>query len=141
MILLLWGHFLSSDSLQFGFKAGTSTSHCTWMVSEVVQHLLRQGTHPIVTVLDCTKAFDLCKFSLLFTRLLDCGLPPIVVRCLMLIYQEQYGTGRGGQARSDKFSITNGTRQGSVLSPAFWSVYCDPMIKELRQLGVGANVV
>ena len=89
VVLLLWGHLLSSDSLQFGFKAGTSTTQCTWMVSEVVQHLLRSGTNPIVTVLDCTKAFDLCKFSLLFQRLLDSGLPPILVRCLMMMYQEQ----------------------------------------------------
>ena len=54
VVLLLWGHLLSSDSLQFGFKAETSITHCTWMVREVVQHLSRNGTNPIVTVLDCT---------------------------------------------------------------------------------------
>jgi hypothetical protein len=85
VILLLWGHLLASDSLQFGFKAKTSTTQCTWMVTEVVQHLLRTGTNPIVTVLDCTKAFDLCKFSILVNRILDTGVPPIVVRCLMSI--------------------------------------------------------
>ena len=62
VILLLWGYLLSSDSLQFGFKANTSTTQCTWLVTEVVQHLLRTGTNPIVTVLDCTKTFDLCIF-------------------------------------------------------------------------------
>ena len=45
-----------------------------------------------------------------------------------------------GQAKSEKFSITNATRQGAILSPLFWAVYCDLMIKELRQLGVGAHV-
>ena len=110
------------------------------MVSEVVQHLLRTGTNPIVTVLDCTKAFDLCKFSILFNRILDTGVPPIVVRCLMTMYEDQYGWVRWGQAKSEEFSITNGTRQGAILSPTFWSVYCDLMIKELRQLGVGAHV-
>ena len=42
--------------------------------------------------------------------------------------------------RSDIFSIRNGTRQGSIASPVFWAVYCDQLIKELRQLGVGAYV-
>ena len=140
VILLLWGHLLSSDSLQFGFKARTSTTQCTWMVSEVVQHLQRTGTNPIVTVLDCTKAFDLCKFSTLFRRILDTGVPPIVVRCLMAMYEDQHGWVRWGQAKSEMFTITNGTRQGAVLSPTFWAVYCDLMIKELRQLGVGAHV-
>ena len=97
-------------------------------------------TNPIVTVLDCTKAFDLCKFSLLFQKLLDSGLPPIVVRCLMMMYQEQHGWVKWGQARSEKFPICNGTRQGAILSPAFWAVHCDGMIQELRELGVGAHV-
>ena len=119
VILLLWGHLLASDSLQFGFKARTSTTQCTWMVTEVVQHLLRAGTNPIVTVLDCTKAFDLCKFSILFNRILDTGVPPIVVRCLMAMYEDQYGWVKWGQAKSEKFSITNGTRQGAILSPTF----------------------
>ena len=140
VIMLIWGHLLASDSLQFGFKAKTSTTQCTWMVTEVVQHLLRNGTNPIVTVLDCTKAFDLCKFSILFNRILDSGVPPIVVRCLMYMYEEQHGWVRWGQAKSATFPITNGTRQGAILSPAFWAVYCDLMIKELRQLGVGAHV-
>ena len=96
VVLLVWGDSLASDSLQFGFKAQTSTTHCTWLVSEVVQHLLRSGTNPIVTVLDCTKAFDLCKFSTLFRRMLDSGVPPIVVRCLIFMYQEQKGWGEMG---------------------------------------------
>ena len=140
VVLLLWGHHLSSDSLQFGFKKNVSTTQCTWLVSEVVHHLLRNGTNPIVTVLDCTKAFDLCKFSLLFQSLLDSGLPSIVVRCLIFMYQEQYGWVSWGKAQSQRFSITNGTRQGAILSPIFWSIYCDGMIKKLRQLGVGAHV-
>ena len=140
VILLLRGHLLTSDSLQFGFKARTSTTQCTWMVNEVVQHLLRTGTNPIVTVLDCTKAFDLCKFSILFKRVLDTGLPPVIVRCLMYMYQEQYGWVRWGKAKSGTFSITNGTRQGAILSPTFWAVYCNLLIKELRHLGVGAHI-
>ena len=27
-----------------------------------------------------------------------------------------------------------------MLSPAFWSIYCDLMIKEFRALGVGAHI-
>ena len=41
VVLNLWGNLRSIDSLQFGFKAKTSTTHCTWLVNEVVQHLLR----------------------------------------------------------------------------------------------------
>ena len=47
VVILLWGHLLSSDSLQFGYKAKTSTTHCTWLVNEVVQHMLRGGIYPL----------------------------------------------------------------------------------------------
>ena len=56
------------------------------------------------------------------------------------MYQDQHGWVKWGQAKSEKFSIKNGTRQGAILSPVFWAVYCDLMIKELRHLGVGAHV-
>ena len=46
---------------------------------------------------------------------------------------------RGG-VRSSLFSICNGTRQGSLLSPALFAVYVDDLLQELRSLGVGCYV-
>ena len=42
--------------------------------------------------------------------------------------------------QSESFGISNGTRQGSVLSPALFSFYLDDLLTELRQLGVGCHV-
>ena len=44
------------------------------------------------------------------------------------------------QQRSETFRITNGTRQGSVLSPALWCVYLDDLLVELRKLKLGCYV-
>ena len=140
VVLLLWGHLLSSDTLQFGYKVGTSTSQCSWLVTEVVSYFLTRGTNPIITLLDCSKAFDTCKFSVLFTKLINKGLPPIVVRTLMVVYEDQYAWVKWGGARSSIFSIINGTRQGSILSPALFAVYVDELLQELRSLGVGCHV-
>ena len=85
VILLLWGHLLESDSLQFGFKAKVSTTQCTWLVNEVIAHYVKSGTPVIATLLDCSKAFDKCKFAPLFQKLLKRGVPPIVVRILIFI--------------------------------------------------------
>ena len=102
------------------------------MVQEVVGHYLRNGSNPILTVLDCSKAFDTCKFGTMFSKLLDTGLPPIVVRILMVMYEQQYAWVRWGQAVSTRYSITNGTKQVFVASPAMWCVYLDMILKELR---------
>ena len=74
-VLIIWGDRLQSDSLQFGFKRGCSTSTATWLVQEVLQTYLRQGSKPVAVVLDCTKAFDLARFNILFTRLIEHSMP------------------------------------------------------------------
>ena len=58
----------------------------------------------------------------------------------MYIYMEQYGWVRWGDSRSMQMKISNGTRQGAILSPIFWAVYADPLLQRLRALGLGAHV-
>jgi hypothetical protein len=97
-------------------------------------------TQPIMTLLDCSKAFDMCKFSILFTRMLERGMPAIVVRVIIFVYEEQYAWVNWGGSKSSLFSIVNGTRQGSILSPALFALYVDELLVELRALGIGCQV-
>ena len=140
VVLLLWGHLLASDSLQFGFKCGTSTTQCTWLVKEVADYYQKRGTPIIGVTLDCSKAFDMCRFDKLFEKLIARGVPPVVVRILIHIYEEQSACVKISDYTSASFGITNGTRQGSVLSPTLFSVYLDDLLGQLRQLGVGCHV-
>ena len=59
---------------------------------------------------------------------------------MMEVYEQQYSWVKWGEAVSQRFSIINGTRQGSVASPALWCVYLDLLIKELRDIGLGCHV-
>ena len=131
VVMLVWGDLLESDTLQFGFKPGTSTTQCSWLVMEVAAYFLRNGTSIISCRLDCSKAFDKYKFSVLFTKLLERNMPPIVIRMLIFIYEEQEGCIKLVGMRSITFRLTNGTRQGSVLSPTLFSVYLDDLLIEL----------
>ena len=126
--------------MQFGFKAGMSTTQCTWVVNEVTNYFMRRGTAVTACLLDCSKAFDKCRFDKLFSKLVSKGLPPVVVRVLIYIYEEQVGCVKLGGKRSSYFKLTNGTRQGSVLSPVFFSVYLDDLLKELRRLELGCHI-
>ena len=81
----------------------------------------------MVTLFDCSKAFDMVKFSTLFRKLATAGLPPIV-RVLVFVYEEQFAWVKWGKAKSQQFSIVNGTRQGSVLSPSLFSLYMDELL-------------
>ena len=115
VVLLIWGDHLASDTLQFGFKPGVSTTQCSWLVQEVAGHYLRNGTPVIATLCDCTKAFDKCHFDLPFEKLLKCGIPAIVARIIIFCYEEQVAWVKWGNVKSDVFGISNGTRQGKSL--------------------------
>ena len=67
-------------------------------------------------------------------------LPYIVVRALLLVYEEQTGYVKLREKRSQTFSLTNGTRQGSLLSPALWCIYLDDILVELKSLKLGCYV-
>ena len=90
--------------------------------------------------LDCSKAFDMCRFDTLFQKLIDKGLPHVVIRVLSFVYQHQLGFVQLGGQKSNEFKLKNGTRQGSVLSPSLFTVYIDDMLKELRQAQLGCHI-
>ena len=110
------------------------------MVNEVTNHFMKRGTAVNACFLDCSKAFDKCKFDKLFQKLIDKGLPLIVIRILIFAYEEQSGCVKLAGKKSDEFTIINGTRQGSVLSPLLFSVYLDDLLKELRKRQLGCHI-
>ena len=63
-----------------------------------------------------------------------------MVRVLVFVYEEQEGFVKLAGVKSVGFKLTNGTRQGSVLSPFIFSIYLDGLIKNLRQLGLGCHI-
>ena len=141
MILILYGDLLQSDILQFGYKKNMSGTQCSWMVLEVVSYYFRHNTTVQAAYLDCTKTFDTCVFSTLFTKVLDRGVPAIVVRVLLKIYRTHrcWVKWSAGQSVLHVFGIS-GTRQGSRVSPSIFAVYLDGLLCELRDSGVGCHV-
>jgi hypothetical protein len=89
LIINIFGHHLKLDDFQFGFQENSSTSLCSWMVYETIDHYIRNGSVVYGVLMDCTKAFDTVQHSKLFQKLLDGGMPPVVVRLLIFIYQKQ----------------------------------------------------
>ena len=91
-------------------------------------------------LLDCSQAFDSCRFDKMFQKLLDKKLPAVIIRVLIFIYEEQEAYVSIDGKTSSTFKITNGTRQGAVASPRFFVTYIDELLSKLRQLGDGCKI-
>ena len=90
--------------------------------------------------MDCSKAFDMVRWTQLFTKLLDRGVSPVFLRLILFIYRNQYCDVRWNGKFSNRFSVSNGVRQGAVSSPIFFCIYVDELIQELRQSGLGCRI-
>ena len=89
VIIRLFRENLYFDELQFGYQAEVSTAMCTWLASETISYFQRNGSDVYTCLMDMSKAFDTVQHSHLFQKLLDQGMPHIIVRFLLVSYEKQ----------------------------------------------------
>ena len=56
------------------------------------------------------------------------------------MYTNQECSVRWGSEHSDYFNVSNGVKQGGVISPILFSCYIDKLISELEHSGLGCHV-
>ena len=133
IILILFGSRLGIDDLQFAYQPGVSANMCTWTVIETASYFLRNGGNVYCCLMDMTKAFDLVKHSILFKKFLKAGLSAIFIRLLIFIYVNQFANIKWNDQLSSTFSMTNGVRQGAILSGFAYCFYMNQLFSILRK--------
>ena len=113
---------------------------CTFAVLETIEYYKSNGSNVHVLLLDASKAFDRVNFIKLFEKMLKKGMCPLTVRLLLNMYTEQKLQVKWNGILSDKFGVTNGVRQGGVLSPLFYSIYIDDLLEKLKRNGIGCHI-
>ncbi len=131
---------MSSSSLQFGFKGGTSTTQTTFIMNETVSYYNFNRTNVYAVILDASKAFDHVQYCKLFNELVNRNISPLVLRLLLNMYTQQKLQVRWGNTMSQKFTVCNGVKQGMVLSPIIFAVYIDGLFGRLKESGIRCHM-
>jgi hypothetical protein len=132
--------FMSTSNLQYGFKRNSSTTSCTFIVQEVISYFNDHDSSVICTLLDASKAFDRVNFCILFQKILNRGMPSVIIRMLMYMYKNQSLCVQWNSYMSNHFSVTNGVKQGGIISPSLFCIYVDDLLRSLHDSGVGCKL-
>lgn len=140
IILELYGKQFYTSDMQFGFKSNHSTIMCTAIYKEVVNHYRCNGSDVYSCLLDASKAFDRLHFGKMFQILMKRNIPLSIIRVLFDSYIRQQACALWGDYRSPYFSISNGTKQGGILSPLLFTLYIDQLLIKLKKSGIGCHL-
>ena len=129
--------YLTTMDNQFGFKKHHGTELCVFTLTEALRFYHSEGTPMFLCFLDASATFDRISFEILFSKLLKRDVPLYVIRILYFWNFNQQICVRWNSLLSDFFPVTNGVRQGGILSSFLFNVYMDDLSKSLNKLSVG----
>ena len=133
--------FLYTSDNHFGFKSCHSTEFCIYTLQEYIEFYKRRNTTVFVTFLDASKAFDQIDHWRLFTKLIDKHVPLFAIKLLVFWYSQQQMNIRWGNTVSSSFHVTNGVKQGGIISPVLFNVCMDDLSTSLNNSGIGGHIV
>ena len=134
---LVFGNYLGTSDSQFGFKKNQSTVHALHCLRETVDYFVNNSSRVYSTFLDASKAFDRIIHSGLFIKLMERNIPLMFLNVIVSWYDGLQCRVKWGTNFSPWFAISAGVRQGGVLSPDFYSIYVDDLIRKLKDTQKG----
>ena len=139
VILNRYEHILISVDNQFGFKKNLSTDMCIFSMKQIVHYYISKSSPVYACFLDASKAFDRVNHYKLFSKMIKCGIPIFVVKLIMYWYSQQSFCVKWDNVYSDSFNVSNGVRQGGILSPYLFNLYTNGLCYELSNCNAGCN--
>ena len=139
---------LDTSPHQFGFKAKHGTELSIFALKQVIEYYITNSSNVYMCYVDLSKAFDRIEHVILFRKLRERKIPLLIVRKIPLLivrllenwYKTQKFYIQWGSLISAPFNVTNGVRQGGMMSPVPFNVYIDDLSKTLYSMPLGCYI-
>lgn len=125
------------NNLQFAYQKEKSCIDASMSLQESILHNIEHGSKVYCCFLDSTKAFDTVWIDGLFFKMYNLGIQGKTWRLLRNWYSALTSRVLFDGVVSDDFSILQGVRQGSVLSPWLFMIFNDDLPEMVNKCNQG----
>ena len=108
---------------------------CSFAIQEIISYYNNHKTNVVCTLLDASKAFDRIEYCILFNKLLNRNICPVIVRLLLYMYLNQSLLVKWNGCFSSRFNVSNGVKQGRITLPMLYCIYIDDLLHLLDKMG------
>jgi sorting nexin-29 len=118
---------------QCGFRRNRSTTDQIFYVRHLPEKQLEYNGTVHHLFIDFKKAYHSVKRKVLYSILIEFGIPRKLVGLIKMCLNETCSTMRIGKCQSDKFPIQNGLKQGDALSPLLFNFALEYAIRSVQE--------
>ena len=125
---------------QNGFIRKRSCQDHLQSFMSIIETRKLKGLHTFVSYVDFSKAYDFIPRNHLFHKLANIGITGNILMAIKSLYFDVKSVVRLNHVYSDCFDVSNGLKQGCLISPIMFNLYIDDLITEINALERGLKI-
>ena len=131
---------LDTHPLQYGFTRGLSPTMSALGVTEVMAETKNINHKIRINTIDAQKAFDTVDHNILFRKLHLAGVPDDLWGIVKSLHTDCREHVRWQGASSEEYTVSQGVRQGGVLSTTLYKYYINDLLHQLEDADLGVKL-